>query len=84
MMKQELSEEGDISLREEDDYMELIKIEDYDIVTDAPMDITSRCVTAYSWTKTDSLNNSVDTDSSGQCFFHLYASRFFISSRNDL
>ena len=25
MMKQELSEEGDISLREEDDYMELIK-----------------------------------------------------------
>ena len=51
-------------------------------VTDAPMDITSRCVTAYGWAKTDSLNNSVDTDSSSHCFFHLYASRFFISSRN--
>ena len=37
MMKQELSEEGDISLREEDDYMELIKKEDYDIVFADPM-----------------------------------------------
>ena len=37
MMKQELSKEGDISLREEDDYMELIKKEDYDIVFADPM-----------------------------------------------
>ena len=37
MMKQELSEEGDISLREEDDYMELVKEEDYDIVFADPM-----------------------------------------------
>ena len=37
MMKQELSEEGDISSREEDDYMELIKKEDYDIVFADPM-----------------------------------------------
>ena len=37
MMKQELSEKGDISLREEDDYMELIKEEDYDIVFADPM-----------------------------------------------
>lgn len=36
-MKQELSEEGDISLREEDDYMKLIKKEDYDIVFADPM-----------------------------------------------
>ena len=37
MMKQELSEEGDISFREEDDYMELVKEEDYDIVFADPM-----------------------------------------------
>ena len=37
MMKQELSEEGDISLREEDDYMELVREEDYDIVFADPM-----------------------------------------------
>ena len=37
MMKQELSEEGDISLREEDDYMELVKEEEYDIVFADPM-----------------------------------------------
>ena len=30
-------EEGDISLREEDDYMELIKEDDYDIVFADPM-----------------------------------------------
>ena len=34
---EELSEEGDISLREEDDYMELVKEEDYDIVFADPM-----------------------------------------------
>ena len=38
MMKQELSEEGDISLREEDDYMELIK------TIRAPADIFSHAV----------------------------------------
>lgn len=37
MMKPELSEEGDISFREEDDYMELVKEEDYDIVFADPM-----------------------------------------------
>ena len=37
MMKPELSETGDISLREEDDYMELIQKENYDIVFADPM-----------------------------------------------
>ena len=37
MMKPELSEVGDISLREEDDYMELVQKENYDIVFADPM-----------------------------------------------
>lgn len=37
MMKPELSETGDISLREEDDYMELVQKENYDIVFADPM-----------------------------------------------
>lgn len=37
MMKPELSEKGDISLREEDDYMELVQAENYDIIFADPM-----------------------------------------------
>ena len=37
MMKEELKEKNDVSLREEDDYMELVRKEDYDIVFADPM-----------------------------------------------
>ena len=52
MMKPELSETGDISLREEDDYMELVRAEDYDIVFADPM---MKRMTEDAYKKTDKI-----------------------------